>query len=310
MESSITRLLHKRKRFLRTLRYHTDLEDLDPKKPLGIKTNDITTLQILITAELGLAGARNCIHDSPKLETLELCMDSKLYCKSKKMDHLSEEVRMEASEEVVTALVTKEPSTNESGAPQDHPVDSMRIRVLRLSGFNLSRAASWIIRAVSVSELTALSITNCERETVLLRKLAAADTKCLHLRHLELIQPLAQARLQAKDTAIDDFLGSFNSLETLVVSMPRILDLQPDLKPIAGHQRLRSLYLDFQSDTAGSDDTSYYAPNNVAEELGKCRGLEQLALNFPPIEHDTDFSEHKDLQTYIVSLTIAKGFRF
>ena len=209
----------------------------------------------------------------------------------------------------MTALVTKDPSTNEGGAPQDRPVDSMRIRILRLSGFNMSRAASWIVRAVSIAELTALSITNCERETVLLQNLSATDTKCEQIRHLELIAPLARSRLQAKVPAIDDFLGSFNSLETLVVSTHGTLDLQPDLKRIAGHQRLRSLYLDFQSDTPGSNGT-YYAPNVVAEELGKCRGLEQLALNFPRIDHDTDISEHKDLQTYIVSLTIAKGFRF
>jgi hypothetical protein len=237
-------------------------------------------------------------------------MDSELYCKSKEMSHLSEEHRIKASEEVMTALVAKDPPTDKDGAPQDHPVRSMRIRVLRLSGFNFSRAASWITRAVSISELTALSITNCEHETVLLRKFAVADRKCEHLRHLELIQPLARSRLRTKDTAIDDFLGSFNPPETLVVSMPKILDLQPDLKGIAGHQRLRSLYLDFQSDIAGSDGTSYYTPNDVAEELGKCKGLVQLALNFPPTSHDTDLSEYEGLQTYIVSLTIGKGFEF
>ena len=212
--------------------------------------------------------------------------------------------RADCTERVVCQLLLDDYLKSEDFAAQ-RPVLANRapVRVLRLNGMcflngGTGSAAGWLAAAIPLSELTALSITNCEHGLCLLQAFAAADEKSRHLRHLELIESCSRPSEQSM--SIDDFLTSFDTLETLVISATKTLTLNPSLKAVANHRQLRSLYLDCQF-KPGSNPPSRYASKHVSDELTKCKLLQQLALKFPQLNHDDDFANDSETCNYLVS---------
>ena len=105
-----------------------------------------------------------------------------------------------------------------------------------------------------------------------------------------------------RDTAINDFLNSFDTLETLTIFAPKTGALRPELCDVANHQKnLRSLYLDCGFDNVGS----FYGYEDIEEYLSRCEKLEQLALIFPStfLESDEEaFEAHDELGIFTVFL--------
>ena len=307
LDCAITKVLHRRQRYLRTL--HWDFGPLGATAPisLGIDTSAIRSLHIFVDALVGLKSAHACLRDLLELETLGIFADLREYCRSTGLDYRNDIQRGKASEDIVATLFQDDPEPTDSKDTTPGCSDGafrVPVRILRLKGFHFHlTTANRIIDAISAPDLTALSITDCERELMLLGALAGSGGKCEHLRHLELIQAWPQPPEQGM--SINDFLTSFDTLETLVISAPKTETLEPSLQAVASHGKLRSLYLDCQSAPTGSSATSCYPAKDVTEESTKCKLLEQLAVDFPSVIHDTDFAKDSGTLSYAVgSMTV------
>ncbi|KAK3723529.1 hypothetical protein LTR37_001781 [Vermiconidia calcicola] len=112
------------------------------------------------------------------------------------------------------------------------------------------------------------------------------DRKCERLRHLAIVQgPETPTTSECNNDALNDFLASFGSLETLIISAPQTFALKPWLGAVAGHAKtIRVLYLDCK---AGRDGEQYN-DEEIEEELTQCSKLEQIALNFPSMTLDAE----------------------
>ena len=152
--------------------------------------------------------------------------------------------------------------------------------------------------------MISLSIQSCEHEVSLLRMLAAGENgRCTQLRHLAIIQSPDIQSKSDRDSAIDEFLHSFEGLNTLVISAPKTAALRPELDAVAHHENtICSLYLDCMF----ARSRQSYDYEDVEEYLAMCEKLEQLALRVPHLHLETDQFLHCGTVNHFVVSTPTK----
>lgn len=295
VDPSALGILYPRQRRLQTLRY---VSNIYPKLnvPCGISTDNISTIQLMIEDHFVLRGARECLLEAPMLRHLEIHVSMAAYCTSRKLKFTDGLHRATASESIIAGLMGEVDLQSDYEAWPEH----RRLSSLRLHGLSLSGVGIHLVKAIDIRRLTSLSLQCCEQEDSLLRMLAEdSDHSCLQLEHLAIAQsPDARTKTSSSE-ALDDFLSSFDTLSSLIISAPHTAALTPDLGALANHSdTLRALYLncDFTGSSEAYDNC--YEPFAIEEYLCECKKLEQLALNFPrtyinPImlREDEDFND-------------------
>lgn len=261
----------------------------------------ISSLQFLIVNNKMLKTARKCLELTPAVQHVEIHVNMADYCASRKLKLGDELHRATASENIMSALMGQDDDVDLDNHCE---VRQRRLSTLRLYGLNLSGVAVHLLQATDVTYLSSLSIQRCEHEVALLRMLAAAeDARCVRLRHLAVIQsPETELKLN-RDSALDDFLKSFDALESLVISAPKTAALRPELGTVAQHaRRLRSIYLDCRHTTPDLKYRQSYEAEDIEAELADCKELQQLALSFPQPLLDTYLDDDDDLSEFLVSM--------
>ncbi|KAK3669690.1 hypothetical protein LTR78_010442 [Recurvomyces mirabilis] len=279
--------LYARQRYLRTFR--TDNGDL--KRTLGMvdKLVNITQLHMEVYSPETAKTANAILNSAVKLQHLEIRADLKQYCKATQflVTTVPPWGHAQASKAIINTVFHRE---------VDKPCDIDRLgkkRILRsLQIYDLcsDEAANRLVREVDFARLDSSSLLKCEGMISLLRLVKRTGLPArMNLTELILTQPTEPPGVAEHiDDAIDDFLGSFGGLHTLVIHGPSDENLRPSLEALAAHSStLRLLYLGccwVLPDDFDDDDLPfkpYYEVGELGSFLAECANLEQLALDMP-----------------------------
>ena len=271
IDEETTETLHRQQRTLRTVRCEAMRTWVCPK---SIDFGLLTTVQLLVSFDHHLDKARKLLIAARNLHSLEISVNLHAVCSDSARYRIED--RAGVSNDILRVLL---------GSKSVH---CRAISTLRIRGFDLSHAAAHLYQAVRPSFLRILSLQYCKQEITFLRMLTAkssSETRIpLQIRHLEILKLstlLTDARI---DNAIDDFLVSFTTLESLIISAPKTHALRASPYAIAKHQNsLRTLYLEYED----NDGHGWVNPLDEFDRyLPQCRHLEQLAMNFPWTTYD------------------------
>ena len=209
--------------------------------------------------------------------------------------------RAAASENVIARLLAKgpldKPSSGDACKDDGSLLDHRRLSTLRLHGMNLSKVSRLLPKAVDIPHLTSLSLHRCEDDTLFLCVLAGEEHRQGgKLRNLAIIKSAKAQPEWGGERFINDFLQSFDTRETLIISAPRTQALASSLNAMANRGNLRVLYLDCKP---GQFIETYEW--RALDELRHSKKLEQLALNLPfTVLGLNDYSKSEELSCFLV----------
>ena len=285
--------------------------------PASVDFSHLSTIQLFIAATHHLDSARALLVAAKNLESLEICIEWSSYLRIAYGQNLD---RGEVSKDILRKLLSKseteedeEKKTGEErrvgdGDRDQQPQDSGAVRLkalstLRLRGVDLISAARLVFESVERSTLRSLSFQNCEDESLLLNLMTtmpAGEVTRLRIQHLEIVQSVDRLWDEPDEIdSIDNFLDSFNTLQTLVIFVPDHHTPMASLSSISKHLALRTLYLEYG---AGAD-AWFYDSSDLSDCFSQCRKIEQLALNFPGMSYYAPHGfESLAFEGYLVSL--------
>lgn len=306
--------MHKRQRHLRSVRCRAEV---GWDAPASVDFSQLSTIQLFIAATHHLDSARALLIAANNLESLEICIEWGPYLRITYGQDLD---RGEVSNDILRRLLgqseTEEDGESKTGEEQrvgdgdrdQQAQDSGAVRfkslsTLRLRGVDLISAARLVFESVEPSTLRSLSFQNCEDESLvlnLMRTIPTDGVTSLRIQHLEIVQSVDRVWDEPDEIeSIDNFLDSFNTLQTLVIFAPDHHTPTASLSSISKHQALRTLYLEYG---AGAD-AWFYDSSELSDCFRQCRKIEQLALNFPNMSYYThDGFESPAFLGYLVSL--------
>ncbi|KAK4552468.1 hypothetical protein LTR86_010311 [Recurvomyces mirabilis] len=282
------------------------------------KLVNITQLHMEVYSPETAKTANALLKRTVKVQHLEIRADLTQYCKAAQIwsPTAVPQSHARASKAIVNTVFHRD---------VDQPCDIDRLsekrtlRSLQIHGLCLNEAADKLVREVDFARLDSLSLLKCEGMISLLRLVQPTGLPArMNLTELSLTQPPETLGVAEHiDNAIDDFLGSFSGLHTLVIHGPSDENLRPSLEALAAHSStLRLLYLGCcwtLPDDFDDDDfpfKPYYETGELGSFLAGCRNLEQLALDMPePILEIEEQETQYECRPFAEALSRAPSLR-
>ena len=286
--------LHDRQRHLQTLRCEANV--IRPALE-GLDLSKLSAVQLFVRNDKGLETVRSILVAAYNMKSLEIFVDWDEYLDIIYPDGPN---RRKASDDLIGALLGE--AQDEESLHDSSSVISRALSTLRIRGVDLSLAGKRIYEAIRPSALRSLSLEHCENETSLLRLMSTPPTdggRALHVRHLEIVHSKTRMRSPGEeDDSISGFLACFDTLETLIVSAPDHHTVMASASSISNHHNLRTLYLEY----GAGINVRWYPAKDMFDCFGKCKKIEQLALNLPEMEILLKYGTNRiQFQEYLVS---------
>ncbi|RMZ24994.1 hypothetical protein D0859_10944 [Hortaea werneckii] len=224
LSSPILATFHRRQAKLRTLRL--DSIDLEPV----VSRANIATLY-LCTSDPDEASSWNRVLPTlPNLRNLELAA-------TRDLNNGPYPLNADAPSDVLTKLLDWKSQESQY---------KLHLHTLQVQGFELADAAETLRRSINFAELKVLGMQLCENSIRLVEVLHETHEPIrLSLRTLMLVETEQDPASQANNPALSRLLGTFSTLENLIVKTKGSAAYWPDFAAVAGHAAsLRLLHLD------------------------------------------------------------------
>ncbi|KAK3657981.1 hypothetical protein LTR56_000810 [Elasticomyces elasticus] len=268
--------LHRRQRSLRTARVSGAVLRADCVLHAGGLQN-ITLLHVHVHCSVTKPG-HELLKSLPALKHLEIRVELHQYCVATNHDYNTASERGNASEEIFVAVFGRK------FVDGCEAVAASKLRSLSLYDLDLTKS-SRLLEAVDLSRLHSLVLQRCENITKLLAGVKPTGLPSrMSLTNLVLVAPEQWHVDRPKDDeSIDDFLKSFQGLESLTIHGLNDETIRPSCEAVAAHQdTLRLLFLSCHwSDERPANH--HYDADMLQKCLSQCTQLEQLAIQAPAI---------------------------
>ncbi|KAF2717032.1 hypothetical protein K431DRAFT_349883 [Polychaeton citri CBS 116435] len=171
----------------------------------------------------------------------------------------------------------------------------LRLRALRIRGFELSAACELMFPAIDLKHLSTLELRECKDPlSLLLSASPSIDDETLLLPNLRHLAVTIQDEAELGDPAsISNLLQHLSLLETLVLQAPRDHTIMPSIDCLLPSSKtLRMLYLDCYDDSEGYE--SFEFENQLEEFIA----LREFAVSCPSWIARIPWSKHDELKAF------------